>query len=57
MGALGIRWVTPPSHLDPEDDLGEAVDETLPKSQDGFHSATIRMAGGTARERVKFNLS
>lgn len=57
MGASGIRWVTPPPHLDPEDDLGEAVDETLPKSQDGFHSATIRMAGGTARERVKFNLS
>lgn len=26
----------PPPHLDPEDDLGEAVDETLPKSQDGF---------------------
>lgn len=36
MGALGIRWVTPASHLDPEDDLGEAVDEALPKTQGGF---------------------
>ena len=49
----------PSSHLDPEDGLGEAVDEAFPKSPGRVSAAyaTIRVAGGTARERVKFNLS
>lgn len=49
----------PTSHFDPKDDLGEAVDEALPKSPGQLPPACakIGVAGGTARERVKFNLS
>lgn len=57
--AQGVSREPLSSHPDPEGGLGEAVEELFPRAQGSLSPAcaTIQVAGGTAMERVKFNLS